>query len=218
MDDYSFNANVGLACPAVNNVTVKGNYNYYHYNCDKFNDAGWGCGYRTTQTICSWIRFQMLEKNKQNNIEIKVADVPSILDIQKILVDCGDKQSQFLGSKQWIGCFESSIVIDTLYDVPCKILHCEAHQINKYFDDIWLHYEKFNSIVMMGGDLDNESKGVLGVAKNDKKYFLIADPHCRSDKPSRENLQRDKWISWENISLFDNGSFYNFCLPQLKTL
>ena len=80
------------------------NYNYYHYNCDNTNDAGWGCGYRTTQTMCSWIRYQILEKNKKLNIESRVPDVPSILEIQKILTDCGDKPSNFVGSKQWIGC------------------------------------------------------------------------------------------------------------------
>ena len=30
-------------------------YEYWHYNCDRFDDRGWGCGYRTLQTIASWI-------------------------------------------------------------------------------------------------------------------------------------------------------------------
>jgi len=29
--------------------------------------------------------------------------VPSILDIQQILVDLGDKNKSFVGSKEWIG-------------------------------------------------------------------------------------------------------------------
>ena len=28
---------------------IKGNYEYYHYICDQFDDRGWGCGYRTLQ-------------------------------------------------------------------------------------------------------------------------------------------------------------------------
>ena len=30
-------------------------YEYWHYLCDGFDDRGWGCGYRTLQTIASWI-------------------------------------------------------------------------------------------------------------------------------------------------------------------
>ena len=30
-------------------------YEYWHYLCDSFDDRGWGCGYRTLQTIASWI-------------------------------------------------------------------------------------------------------------------------------------------------------------------
>ena len=28
---------------------VKGDYQYYHYLCDQYDDRGWGCGYRTLQ-------------------------------------------------------------------------------------------------------------------------------------------------------------------------
>ena len=39
---------------------VKGDYQYYHYLCDQYDDRGWGCGYRTLQELvkqtCSiWI-------------------------------------------------------------------------------------------------------------------------------------------------------------------
>ena len=30
-------------------------YEYWHYCCDDLDDRGWGCGYRTLQTISSWI-------------------------------------------------------------------------------------------------------------------------------------------------------------------
>lgn len=46
-------------CPrlAVNpKVLVQGSYEYWHYGCDGLDDRGWGCGYRTLQTLCSWIR------------------------------------------------------------------------------------------------------------------------------------------------------------------
>ncbi len=38
-----------------NVALVKGPYEYYHYVCDGVNDRGYGCGYRTLQTLCSWL-------------------------------------------------------------------------------------------------------------------------------------------------------------------
>ena len=35
--------------------TVKGAYEYWHYGCDGFDDRGFGCGYRTLQTLLSWL-------------------------------------------------------------------------------------------------------------------------------------------------------------------
>jgi len=93
---------------------VKGNYVYYHYKCDGFNDVvflffahyiqpsyncrlsqGWGCGYRTLQTMCSWLIGQK-----------QPGKVPSIPQIQEILVQSEDKNSKFKGSTDYIGSFE----------------------------------------------------------------------------------------------------------------
>lgn len=35
---------------------VQGLYIYYHYMQDNFDDNGWGCAYRSLQTIISWFR------------------------------------------------------------------------------------------------------------------------------------------------------------------
>ena len=43
--------------------------------------------------------------------------VPTIPEIQSCLVAVGDKPSSFVGSKEWIGCYEASIVLDQLYGV-----------------------------------------------------------------------------------------------------
>ena len=37
-------------------LVIRGSYEYWHYGCDGFDDRGFGCGYRTLQTICSWIK------------------------------------------------------------------------------------------------------------------------------------------------------------------
>ena len=36
---------------------VQGTYSYHHYMQDGFNDDGWGCAYRSLQTIISWFRW-----------------------------------------------------------------------------------------------------------------------------------------------------------------
>jgi hypothetical protein len=195
--------------------SVKGSLKYFHYDCDGFNDVGWGCGYRTTQTICSWIRNQLIKSDPNRD---NLPQVPSILEMQKILTDSGDKPSRFVGSRDWIGCFESSIIIDTLYNVPSKILHSSHNSLMSSIQSISEHFDKFGSPIMMGGDLDNASKAILGVMNDNN--FLIVDPHFvkRKDILVEKNELIDKdWISWQEINQYNtNNSFYNFCMPQLK--
>ena len=64
---------------------------------------GWGCGYRTLMMLCSWIRDQ---KQKSHSSPTGLHPVPSNRCIQETLVKIGDKESQFVGSKQWIGSVE----------------------------------------------------------------------------------------------------------------
>lgn len=37
---------------------VQGVYSYHHYMQDRIDDSGWGCAYRSLQTICSWFKHQ----------------------------------------------------------------------------------------------------------------------------------------------------------------
>lgn len=43
--------------------------------------------------------------------------VPSLPEIQEILVAMGDKEQKFVNSRDWIGSVEVGLVIDKLYDV-----------------------------------------------------------------------------------------------------
>ena len=45
--------------PDASNATVhsvRGPLRYYHYGLDGVRDHGWGCGYRTVQTMLSWLQ------------------------------------------------------------------------------------------------------------------------------------------------------------------
>lgn len=92
-----------------NSTVFRGSLIFYHYKCDGKDDCGWGCGYRTIQTLCSWII-----KTKEN---CSSKTVPSINQIQEVLVDLEDKPPSFNQSHQWIGTCEAAMVLSQLYDV-----------------------------------------------------------------------------------------------------
>ena len=60
----------------------------------RMDDQGWGCAYRSMQTICSWIQLQYLAlKDPSSKLTGagKLKSVPNHEDIQKTLVNLGDK-------------------------------------------------------------------------------------------------------------------------------
>ncbi|KAJ8717770.1 hypothetical protein PYW07_005700 [Mythimna separata] len=198
----------GIAKGSGKTYLVSGQYEYYHYLCDGFDDRGWGCGYRTLQTVCSWL-------TDNQNSDVKV---PSIREIQEILVQLEDKPKGFLGSRQWIGSFEVCLVIDKLYDIPCKILHVnQGDELQTLVDTLVLHFQKFGSPVMMGGDVDASSKGIVGIhVDNRGASLLVVDPHYVGKEQTKEFLFNKGWVKWQRLSDFISGSFYNLCLPQVK--
>ncbi|CAH1799860.1 unnamed protein product [Owenia fusiformis] len=214
------NIHKGLQKPGDDIAMVTGDYYYYHYGCDGFDDRGWGCGYRTLQTLCSWIRLTRDKKGESNDV---VVEVPSLRAIQECLVKIGDKPRQFLGSRDWIGSFEVAMCLDELYQVPCKLLHISSgDNLREHVQEIKNHFKTKGSPIMMGGDSDASSKGILGICgdENNEHHLLILDPHYHikdgEDSTSAKQLQADNWISWRPLSTFLTNSFYNLCLPQLS--
>ena len=39
---------------------IEGTYTYHHYMQDRFDDDGWGCAYRSLQTLISWFRYAII--------------------------------------------------------------------------------------------------------------------------------------------------------------
>eukprot|EP00794_Sanderia_malayensis_P018184 gene18184-19998_t len=180
----------GLTCPGNNGhcLLIDGSYVYYHYKADRTDDVGWGCGYRTLQTMSSWLLQNCLPATpKLLALATKSNLVLSLKRIQETLVEIGDKDPSFVGSKNWIGTFEACIVLDHLYDVPCKVTHFKSGSlVEENMQFMIEHFEKFKSPVMMGGDADSASKCILGVCynqNNDNKsdasnmHLLVLDPH-----------------------------------------
>lgn len=70
--------------------------------------------------------------------------------------------------------FQVFYVIDTLYDVPCRIQHIPRCQdIRKYSNIIKYYFEQFGGLIMMGGDLDASSKGIAGIHIADNDAYLL---------------------------------------------
>ncbi|XP_052871990.1 probable Ufm1-specific protease 1 [Anopheles cruzii] len=201
--------------PDGNTYLMRGNYHYYHYGCDGFQDMGWGCGYRTLQSICSWI----IQSGGSARTATSGCDVPNIPTIQQTLVEIKDKPERFFGSREWIGTLEAIYVIDTLYDVSCKVLHiARSDTIAKHADTLRDYFEQYGGLIMMGGDMDAASKGIAGihVSVDQDVYLLVVDPHYAGKIQTKEELYTKQYVKWQKVEDFVDSSFYNLCLPMLK--
>ncbi|XP_034413684.1 inactive Ufm1-specific protease 1 [Cyclopterus lumpus] len=214
-ETLSSNVHVGLPDPltdAVKCSLIKGDYLYFHYGCDGQDDRGWGCGYRTVQTMASWLCRNCLP------LKDKREAPPSLPEIQHALVTVGDKPGSFSRSREWIGTFEASLILDLYYDVPCKLVHVRgggAELERVAVEELHRHFEEHGSPVMMGGDRDNSSKGILGVCTGDTgSHLLVVDPHYYGGPLEKTELQERGWVAWKRVSSLDQSSFYNLCLPQ----
>ncbi|XP_012940277.1 ufm1-specific protease 1 [Aplysia californica] len=184
-------------------------YTYYHYLCDGVDDRGWGCGYRTLQTLCSWVC-----RHPQLGPSLKKNYVPSIVEIQKALVSMQDKPESFIGSRQWIGSFEVSLCLDYFYEVPGKVIHVNSgSEISGVLPELHQHFQVVGAPIMMGGETDNSSKGIVGV-RLEPPALLIVDPHCCEKDPDATSLQLSGFVKWLPIADLHLNSFYNLCLPK----
>uniref|UniRef100_A0A8C9EE08 UFSP1/2/DUB catalytic domain-containing protein n=1 Tax=Phocoena sinus TaxID=42100 RepID=A0A8C9EE08_PHOSS len=180
---------LGLALPGRGRARLallSGHYIYYHYGCDGVDDRGWGCGYRTLQTLCSWP-------------EGRPAGVPEPAAVQAALEDMGDKPPGLRGSRGWIGCVEASLCLDHFggpQGRPCHV----PRGAGPGGGGGWA--------VMVGGDADAQSEALLGPGT--EAYVLVLHPHCWGDPKNPSELQAAGWVGWREVSsAFDSNSFYN---------
>ncbi|CAH8579893.1 unnamed protein product [Schistosoma margrebowiei] len=189
-------------------VGFKGSCYYYHYGAQGVNDQGWGCGYRTLQTILSWYK---LTKSCP-------FDVPTLLEVQNILHEIGDKPRAFVGSHDWIGTYECGLVIQYVTKHDFKIIRVEnglfTEEIIKLLVD---HFQAHGSPVMLGGYDDSSSKGIIAVKTfpDQPTMLLICDPHCFEihGSPTIAKLCKGMWLRWCKVTELSERHFYNLCLP-----
>eukprot|EP01060_Flectonema_neradi_P021073 TRINITY_DN2859_c2_g1_i3.p1 TRINITY_DN2859_c2_g1~~TRINITY_DN2859_c2_g1_i3.p1 ORF type:complete len:485 (+),score=55.52 TRINITY_DN2859_c2_g1_i3:166-1620(+) len=209
------NIHLSITNHPVGSSTVKGQYWYYHYRCDGDKDDGWGCAYRSLQTILSWC---VLNGFECTNIDV----VPRIKELQEILfkVDSTKRDVRFVGSCEWIGSSEIFLTIANLYNFECIIHRLEsgtAMQSNaETVSMIHNHFIEHGSPIMIGGN--QFAFTILGVTSPDdaEVKYLILDPHYSSRSSNLSSILKDGWLKWKRPStIFKPDSWYNICMPQV---
>ncbi|XP_021042795.1 inactive Ufm1-specific protease 1 isoform X1 [Mus pahari] len=184
---------------------LSGHYLYYHYGCDGLDDRGWGCGYRTLQTLCSWPEGQS-------------SGVPGLPALQGALEDMGDKPPGFRGSRNWIGCVEASLCLEHFGGPQGRLCHLpRGAGLRGEVERLYSHFTAGGGPVMVGGDADAQSKALLGICEGpgSEVYVLILDPHYWGTPKNRCELQAAGWVGWQKVnSVFDSNSFYNLCFTR----
>lgn len=208
---YSLLKNVHASLSPLNKGSTflsKETYNYYHYCCDESKDSGYGCGYRTIQSICSML------KNRLGK-----GEVPSIKNIQEILVKIGDKPQTIIGSRDWIGSVEASYIFDELFGIPSYLIHIPSGEnIASKTKEMVDYFTTQGGLIFMGGDCDAAAKMIAGihVAEDDKISLLIVDPHFQGTPKSANELIHEGYVKWFAEDDFLEASFYNLCLPKIQ--
>lgn len=183
---------------------VKGRYTYYHYNQDNFNDKGWGCAYRSLQTIVSWLVWQGYSK----------VDIPSHRDIQVSLVKMGDKDTSFVNSRSWIGSFEINLVLQDLMGTENRIISLtKGSDLIGVYEELKHHFSAGGAPVMIGGG--QLAHTIIGLSKDDsaKIRFLILDPHYVGSSKDLATVTGKGWCGWKELSFWKENLPYNLCLP-----
>jgi hypothetical protein len=170
-----------------------GEFRYYHYGCDAFDDRGWGCGFRTVQCILSWLHAE---------------PPPSIPALQTII-------GHDSGGRSWIGVQEAVVLLDELHGALVRVLHLKSGgEAVAHLPTISAHFASGGGPIMVGGGADVYSKTVVGV-RDEPPAFLVLDPHYYgSASADVDALRAAGWAAWMPLrTLLSEGSFYNIALP-----
>lgn len=195
---------------------VRGSYEYYHYMQGHFDDAGWGCAYRSLQTIVSWFKL--------NHYCDPDVFVPTHAEIQQTLVDLKDKPAPFVGSKQWIGSTEIGYVVEHLLGVKHKIVFLSSGKdMPTASRQLKEHFETQGTPVMIGGGaLAFTLIGISYDESTGETSWLILDPHY-TGPDDLATIQTKSYMlegyravpcSWRGLDAFSAHSSYNLYLPQ----
>ena len=183
---------------------VTGTYSYFHYMQHTFDDKGWGCAYRSLQTLISWFEHQGY---------ISIDKIPTHREIQQHLVDIKDKPSSFVNSKRWIGSQEVGYFLNK-YGIQFKTMPVNrGSELANKGRELLNHFEKQGTPVMIVGNCLAHT--ILGVDYNEKTgdlRFLILDPHYTGAEDLKTILKQ------VSVSYFDTFIRSKFKIKIIKIL
>ena len=191
-------------------------YRYYHYMQDKYDDKGWGCAYRSLQTLWSWFELHQYTELMPPNHE----------RIQQILARVDPtKGPMFVGSKEWIGSQGVGYVLDDQLDITSKFLFVPSGaELKSKARTLAQHFDTHGTPVMMGGGA--LAFTILGVAWHrgtGDMSMLILDPHYTGSDDVMDNIvtkeaklegYKARPCGWRRPESFESQAFYNLCCPQ----
>ena len=136
---------------------VCGKLRFFHYACDRHDDCGWGCGYRTVQSQLSWLAPDTAP--------------PSMPELQQVLG---------VGAREWIGVPDAVTLLDALHGAAVEVLPLASGlALASEWRRLAAHFDAGGGPVMVGGGGDVYSKTVIGVRGGaaGEPELLILDPH-----------------------------------------
>ncbi|KAL1530131.1 hypothetical protein AB1Y20_001049 [Prymnesium parvum] len=193
--------------PAVSVHLVSGAVRYYHYGVDGSDDHGWGCGYRTVQTMLSWLSPEL---------------PPSLPTLQRVLSNA--YPAVYPGPRGWIGVNDAAVLVNLLQNAEVKVLTIPSGQAaDSVLAELAEHFDHGGGPVMVGGGGDPYSKTVLGVSQS-PAALLVMDPHysgtalTAAEAAQLEPLWAGAWIGWKPLRFcLPSALFYNFGLLRCGT-
>ncbi|KAL3311304.1 tRNA-dihydrouridine(20a/20b) synthase [NAD(P)+]-like protein [Cichlidogyrus casuarinus] len=190
---------------------VDGNYTYKHYMQDTIDDKNWGCAYRSLQTLVSWLMWHKA---------VPPGPLPAHRTIQQALVDLGDKEPEFVGSKKWIGSVEISFCIDHLYDISCRLLPLSKGSLmpKEAAPQLAEHFACGGGPVMIGGgQLAHTIIGVQIISPASARY-LILDPHYTGPIGNAHEIIKKGWVDHNLLARFKSKDleFVRIAAPMVR--
>lgn len=189
---------------------LRGPLRYYHYGCDGFNDQGWGCGYRSVQSIMSWLRPNV---------------TPPSIEAMQANLGRANGSAAAVGATAWIGVADAVILLDEWAEASVEVIPLRSgDEVALHMPRLAAHFDGGGGPLMIGGGNDVYSKTVVGVRGGvellilDPHYFsLRADGFGAASVSSEEgvaSLSAGGWTAWKPLSILSPASFYNIALPR----
>ena len=191
---------------------VRGSYEFYHFGCQGLDDRGWGCAYRSLQTIASWAL------RAEGGPAGSPPMVPSHREVQEALERCGDKPAGFAGPREWVGSFELGLALDALLGVPSRIppFNCGS-ELSSAAAALERHFARGGGPVMCGGG--SAAVTLLGVAPGPAPRTLVLDAHFYSSgglaASSAAEVAAAGCLTWRRLDdIAPQGAHCNLLLPS----